>query len=217
MARFPVLAPVSMFVFFILSSCIGLKADITVREDGSGRIRLEYRISRIAESLGKLDGNEQWQTVPAGRADFDRTLDRLPGMRMVSFSSRDDGKDLVNQAELEFTDMASLLAFLDASGEGASFVQEKGKNRLSLVLYPGLPGEDPELLSLVKEVSRPYDVTLSLSAPGETALTLTGGRGGPPGSLESIKVQSPGKKASLSVNTGDLLTSTEGLGAEFTW
>ncbi|MDR0624730.1 MAG: hypothetical protein LBG10_09935 [Treponema sp.] len=201
----------------ILSSCIGIRAEISVREDGSGRISMEYRISRIAESLGKLDGNERWQTVPLGKADFDRTLDRLPGMRMVSFSSKDDGKDMVNQAELEFTDMASLLAFLSASGEGASFVQEKGKNRLSLILYPGVQREDPELFSLIKEVFRTYDATLSFSAPGETALALTGAQGRPLGSAEGVQVQSQEKKVSLSVDMGDLLTSPEGLGAEFIW
>jgi hypothetical protein len=212
-----VLVPFFTLCFFILSSCIGLKADISVRGDGSGRIRLEYRVSRIAESLGRLDGNARWQTVPTGKADFDRTLDRLPGMRMVSFSSKDDGKDVVNQAELEFQDMASLLSFLDAAGEHASFVRENGKSRLSFILYPGFKGGDPELSALIQEVSRTYEVAVSLTVPGETALTLTGGQGQPPGSIEGVRVQSPGKTASFSVNTGDLLTSPEGLGLEFIW
>jgi hypothetical protein len=210
-------APFLLLSFFLLSSCIGITADISVREDGSGRIRLEYRVSRIIESLGKLDGNERWQTVPVGKADFDRTLDRLPGLRMVSFSAKDDGKDVINRVELEFADMAALLSFLDAAGEQSSFVQENGKNRLSFILYPGLKREDPELLSLIKEVSRSYNVAVSLSAPGETSLTLTSGRGGPLGSAGGIPVQSPAKKASVSVNTGDLLASVEGLGLEFSW
>jgi hypothetical protein len=201
----------------MLSSCFGLKADISVREDGSGRIHLEYRVSRIIESLGKLDGNERWQTVPAGKADFDRTLDRLPGMSMISFSSKDDGKDIINRVELEFQDLPALLSFLDASGERAAFVQENGKNRLSFILYPGLQREDPELRSLIQEVSRTYEVALSFSAPGKTTLVLTNGQGGAPAAVEGVQVQSPGKKASLSVNTGDLLASFEGLGLEFTW
>jgi hypothetical protein len=212
-----VLASFFALCFFILSSCIGLKADISVRGDGSGRISLEYRISRMVESLGKLDGNARWQTVPVGKADFDRTLDRLPGMRMVSFSSKDDGQDVVNQVELEFTDMASLLSFLDAAGERASFVEESGKSRLSFILYPGLKEGGPELPALIQEISRTYEVAVSLSAPGETALTLTNGKGQPLGSVEGVRVQSPGKKAAFSVNTGDLLTSPEEIGLEFIW
>jgi hypothetical protein len=211
------LIPLLFLTFLLLNSCIGIKADISVRGDGSGRISLEYRVSRIMESLGKLDGNERWQTIPAGKADFDRTLDRIPGLSMVSFSSKDEGNDVVNRAELEFTDMAALLSFLDAAGEGASFVRENGKSRLSFILYPGLKREDPELLSLIKEVSRSYEVALSLSGPGETSLALTNGRGGPLVSAGGISLQSPAKKASLSVNTGDLLASPEGLGLEFNW
>jgi hypothetical protein len=217
MTRFPFLAPLFILSFFILSSCIGLKADISIREGGSGRISLEYRISRIAESLGKLDGNERWQTVPVGRADFDRTLDRLPGMRMLSFSSHDDGKDIVNKVEMEFTDMASLLSFLDAAGGRAFFVQQNGKNRLSIILYPGLKKGDPALLSLIQDVSQAYECVLSVTVPGEANISLLDGGGGPRESAGEIRLQSPGKKVSLSVNTGNLLVSEEGLGAEFTW
>jgi hypothetical protein len=217
MTRFPAFAPVFMLSFFILNSCAGLTADISIREDGSGTIRLEYRVSRIVESLGKLDGNERWQTLPLGKADFDRTLERLPGMRMIAFSSKDDGKDMINRVELGFADPASLISFLDAAGGRTAFVQENGKTRLSVILYPGLTGEDPDLAALIKEAFRAYEVVLSLSAPGEAALTLTSGRAGPLKSTEGIVVQSPGKKVSLALNTGDLLTSPEGLGAEFNW
>jgi hypothetical protein len=204
-------------ISFMMSSCIGFNADISVRRDGSGRISLEYRVSRLVESLGKLDGNDRWQTVPVGKADFDRTLDRLPGMRMVSFSSKDDGKDIINRAEMEFKDIKSLLSFLDAAGGGASFAEENGKNRLSLILYPGLKRGDPELLSLVKEVSRDYRCALSVTVPGEAVMNLSKGDGRPLDSAGEIRVQSPGKKVSLSVNTGDLLASPEGLKAEFIW
>jgi hypothetical protein len=78
-------------VFFVvlllasLCSCIGVKADITINADGSGKLALEYRVSNMVEALGKLDGNERWQTVPLGRADFERTLARLPKLRLSSF------------------------------------------------------------------------------------------------------------------------------------
>ena len=42
-----------------LNSCLGASADITIRSDGSGRIALEYRVSQMLESLGRLDGNER--------------------------------------------------------------------------------------------------------------------------------------------------------------
>jgi hypothetical protein len=182
---------------------------------------LEYRVSRTAEGLGKLDGNERWQTIPAGRADFDRSLERLPGLRLVSFSSKEDGADMVNRAELEFRDLESLLPFLEGaaltSGSGASLTEKNGKKRLSLILYPGAPDADPELLALIREVSRDYRLSLSFRAPGGAELGLTDGQGRPLAAPEKITVQPLGNKVSLSVNTGDLLSSPQGLGLEITW
>jgi hypothetical protein len=180
-------------------------------------MRLEYRVPRTVESLGKLDGNERWQTVPTGRADFNRTLERLPGLRLVSFSSKDDGTDIVNRVELEFKDLKALLPFLEGADPGASLTEENEKKQLSLILYPGVMGADPELLSLIREASQGYNVTVSLSAPGGAELGLTDGGGRPLTAAEGIETRPSGKKVSVSVHTGDLLSSPRGLGVEFTW
>jgi hypothetical protein len=202
----------------LLGSCIGLTARISVRGNGSGTLSLEYRFSRTVEALGKLDGNARWQTIPVGRADFERTLERLPGLRLASFSSREDGADMVNRAELEFTSLEALIPFLAGAGRGASLREEDGALRLSLILSPGLAeNADPELLALVREISRPYRVTFSFSGPGEAELNLTGGGGGPLEAPDWVEAQTRGRNVSLSANTGDLLASPSGLGAEIIW
>jgi hypothetical protein len=200
-----------------LSSCIGLNAGISLRGNGSGRLRLEYRVSRIAESLGKLDGNERWQTIPVGRADFDRTLERLPGLRLVSFSSKEEDSVIMNRVELEFRDLNALIPFLEGAGSGAVLTEEAGKKRLSLIIYPGAGEADPDLLSLVREVSQGYGVALSFSAPGGAELGLTDGQGRSLDAAEGVEIHRSGEKVSLSVNTGDLLSSPAGLGVEFIW
>ncbi|GHT76702.1 hypothetical protein FACS1894124_8630 [Spirochaetia bacterium] len=78
----------------VLGSCIGMSADITIRRNGSGVLALEYRMSRELESLGKLDGNERWLPIPVGKADFERTTDRIPGLALKSFSSKTTDKTL---------------------------------------------------------------------------------------------------------------------------
>jgi hypothetical protein len=196
---------------------MGVSAGISIRRDGSGTMNLEYRLSRTLETLGKLDGNARRQTVPVGRADFERTLERLPGLRLASFSSREDGTDLVNRAALEFTGLEALIPFLAGAGQGASFREDGETLRLSLILYPGAENADPELLSLVREVSRPYTTALDFSGPGDAELTLTRGDGGPLATPDWVRVQNRGKKVSLSANTGDLLSSAEGLGVEISW
>ena len=102
-----------ILILITLNSCIGISADIIMRKDGSGKIALEYRFSRMAEVLGRLDGNENWQIIPAGRPDMERTVARIPGMKLASFSSTEGEKEIVNKAELEFKDTEALLAFLD--------------------------------------------------------------------------------------------------------
>ncbi|HCC36114.1 MAG TPA: hypothetical protein DEQ14_00040 [Treponema sp.] len=211
---------VIFFALVSLCSCMGVNADITVRGDGSGKMILEYRVSRMAEALGRLDGNERWQTVPLGRADFERTMTRLPNLRLVSFSSKSDDKDIINKAELEFQNIEDLLAFFDPAAEGkyASFAGENGRNRLSLLLWEGAPEIDADLLSLIQETSAGYAISFSLSVPGTASLALTDKEGrsaaAPP---EKSVLISPGKKVSLSVDTAELFAVSGGLGMEFEW
>jgi hypothetical protein len=203
-----------VLLVLVLNSCIGVSADISIREDGSGKIVLEYRVSPMLEALGRLDGNERWQTIPAGRADFERTLARLPDLRLVSFSSKNEsGGDVVNRAELEFKNIESLPAFLDGRGNRAAFIRENGKNRLSLTLLDATrsAAADAELLGLVREVCRGYELRLSLSAPKTASLVMT------PNDIPAAKIVSPGKKVSLSIETGELLSLPGGLGVELIW
>jgi len=66
------------FLLLLFNSCIGLSLDIQMRRNGSGRLLMEYRVSRMAEAIGRLDGNENWPIIPNGRADFERTLRGFP-------------------------------------------------------------------------------------------------------------------------------------------
>ncbi|MDR0289373.1 MAG: hypothetical protein LBI06_00370, partial [Treponema sp.] len=132
------------FVFFLMTaiavlalcSCLGVQADISIRADGSGRIALEYRVSQMLESIGRLDGNERWPAVPVGRADFERSIARIPGLRLVSFRTSDvkSTGDLVTKAELQFKDIATLVAFLDSTGKRASYSGNQTSNVLRLTL-----------------------------------------------------------------------------------
>ncbi|MDR3334004.1 MAG: hypothetical protein LBT13_03810 [Treponema sp.] len=201
----------------ILSSCIGVHANISLNANGSGTITLEYRISRLLESLGKLDGNERWLTVPVGKADFERTVNRIAGMSMVSFSSKDDGKDLYNQVKLAFSNPEALLRFLDATGQRASLVQENGKYRLSLTMSAGLEQADPDLMALFTTISQGYTVNLSLSVPGEGTLALYNRNGIPLERLPGVQLIPQGKTVSFTAPLGDLYTFTEGVVMELGW
>ena len=218
------LLPLWLIVFILtLNSCFGVSADITMRRDGSGRIAMEYRFSRMAEVLGRLDGNERWPIIPVGRADFERTIARIPDMRLVSFSSREEAspngadKDIVNKVELEFGNIEALLTFLDPSGKRAVLSREGEKNRLSVNLNESVSSEvNADLLDLLSQVCAGYELKLSFSAEGDSALTLSDSTGNaiqPPGS----QIVPSGKKVSLEMGTGEVLSLRQGLTANFLW
>jgi hypothetical protein len=205
----------------LMNSCLGVSADISIRADGSGRIALDYRVSKMLESLGQLDGNERWPAIPVGKADFERTIARIPDLRLLSFSSTEapsantilGGKDLVTKVSLEFKNTAALMAFWgsSAAGTGASLVQRNGKNVLRLVLVEPLSADiDGDLLSLLNEMSKGYEISLSLSAPQNAVLSLSP-------SIASARVVSQGKKVSIAIGAGDLLELKDGLAVEISW
>ncbi|GHV61134.1 hypothetical protein AGMMS49587_04480 [Spirochaetia bacterium] len=205
------------FCAILFSSCIGVKADITLKADGSGRISLEYRVSRQLDGLGQLDGNLNQPTIPTGKADFERSIGRLPGLRLHSFSSKQDEKDVINRAEIDFAGLEALIPFLDAAGEGASLVRAGEKTSLRLILNQGFGDIAPELLSLVETLSRGYEVAISLSGPKETGLALFDHAGRPIQNLNGAEWVKSGKKASLALPLPQLLSLKEGLELEFTW
>jgi hypothetical protein len=205
----------------LMNSCLGVSADINIRADGSGTIALEYRVSQMLESLGRLDGNEHWPAIPVGKADFERSLARIPGLRLSSFSAKDvphpsGGRDLLTKVTLEFKNTAALLAFLDSTGSRASLVQEtrnaQTANVLRLVLLDHSDDlVNTDLISLLREVSAGYELSIRVSAPKNAAISMT------PSSVSAARIVSRGKKVTFAIDMRDLLELNEGLALEIVW
>jgi hypothetical protein len=200
----------------LLNSCLGASADMVMRANGSGKITLEYRVSQMLESMGRLDGNERWPALPVGRADFERSVARIPGLRLSSFKSKEaantlGGKDLVTKVTLEFKDAAALLAFWDRTGSHASLIQGEN-NMLRLVLLdPSTDTIDTDLLSLLREISAGYEISLSFTAPKNAALSVI------PQSVPAARLVPQGKKVSFAVGMGELVGLRDGLALEIRW
>jgi len=205
-------------LMFILNSCIGVSADIQMRKDGSGKIILEYRLSRMAENIGRLDGNERWQIIPIGRADWERTAARIAGIKLASFSSREEAKDIVNKVTLEFKNTEALLKFLDPFGRRVSLDRVNGSNKLHITLNgPLSPETNADLLELMKQVSAGYSFRVGFTAGGNSTMTITDGAGRAITPPQGAEVISQGKKVSLAIDTGEILTRTDGLGMDIIW
>jgi hypothetical protein len=202
---------------FTLGSCLGVNSEIVINRDGSGTLNLEYRIARMVESLGKLDGNERWPPVPVGQADFERTVARIEGLSMSSFSSKIDGEDLIYTVKLAFADRKALVRFLDATGQRAAWTGEGGENRLSLGLGGGAGIRDPELSRLAASLFEGYTLSFGFSLPGNAAVTLRDDRGGVLEKPPSGTLSSRGGRVLFSSPMAGMLDSSGELTLEIRW
>jgi hypothetical protein len=206
------------FLSLFLVSCIGVKAGISIDAGGKGRMSLEYRILREFEALGRLDGNDAWPIIPTGKADLERSLERLPGMKLRAFSQKDEGNDTLIHAEMEFSSVENLLPFLDAWGERALYQNENGRKRLSLCLNPGGKPYDPQLIALFNRFSEAYVWELSLTAPGTVSLAVKDGKGNPLTELPGgAAFEENGKTARFSISPAAILSAENGLILDFSW
>jgi hypothetical protein len=155
---------------------MGLKTDIVLTADGAGTLNMEYRISGLLAEIGALDGNAAWPAVPVGRADFERTLDGLEDLRLLSFSEGEEGGDLIYRAAVGFPRLEAVLPLLDRGGRMLSLARGE-KQSLLVRLRPEGKEEalDGELLALAEEHFRGYSFSMSLSAPSAVEIRVTGG------------------------------------------
>jgi hypothetical protein len=209
----------AILVLPALSSCLGLSADFQIRKNGSVKLAMEYRFPRTAENIGKLDGNERWQIIPAGRADWERTTARVEGMKLSSFSSANDAKDIVNKVTVEFSNTDALLKFLNpaAGGKRASLTSSGGSNTLKIIFTEPSGEINADLLELMKQVSYGYKLKISFNADKDSTISFTDGAGNPIPPPETAEAVPKGKKVSFSIDTAELLSRKEGLGVELKW
>jgi len=205
------------YLLFAISSCIGVSVDISLNQNGSGNAALEYQISKALDALGRLDGNERWNTIPVGRADFERTMDRLPGMKLTSFSSKEDGNNLIINAKMEFKDLNTLMSFFDAGGLRSSFSGDAHSGRIFLTLNDPKSKNTAALENLIAEISKPYSVKMAMGFPGEGSIKITDSRGFSLNEIPGSIIIPSGKKVSFSLPLYSVLSATDGINIEFLW
>jgi len=208
-----------IFILFLFSafmiSCIGVSTDIRMNRDGSGRITMEYRISKVLDSLGALDGNESMPPVPVSRVDWERSVSRIPGAKLVSHSRREISQDTIISAVIDFNDSQALCAVLSASGDIVSV--NSGAGTLNMIFNKSGRQYDADLSILMQTMFSGYSFSFSFSAPDDCAMTFTDGRGNPINSPSAAAAVLSGRRVSLSMNTLDVINQSGGLGARISW
>ena len=155
-------------------SCIGASSHIKINSDGSGTISQEYRISLELQNMGKTEGNEEMFPLPTGKEDLERTAARIPGLRLVSYTSRQDEKDLIINANFAFDSPEALVAFMENGNQQLNVDLQSKK--ITLRFFAGEDSE-PELKEMVDVAFQGYNFALSLSVPGQAKAEWFDGNG----------------------------------------
>ena len=205
-------------VLILLNSCIGISLDIQMNRDGSGRLTMEYRISDMISGIGSLDGNESMPVIPVSRSDWERSIEGLSGVKLVSYSSRETAHNAAQQnvinAVFDFSNPESLAALLDKTGETVTVSQ----NSIGMILLNEPDARyDENLISLMRSFYNGYNFSLNFSAQGNCALMTTDGRGNNRAAPSGASVVTSGRKVSLSMGVMDILELPGGLGVRINW
>ena len=194
-------------LILILSGCLGIRSNIAIKANGTGTITMEYRISQAIQSIGRLDGNASSPTIPVSKEDFERSIIRIPGLKLLLFKTKTNDKDIIVTIKLRFDDLNTLVNFLDATGQRASIVQNESSNHLTLTLTDD-HSIDPQLLTLAALASSGYMFEMHFSMPKNGTLTLVDSQGR---TIEGLR------GTSVSIPMPKLLSYKDGVQLELVW
>jgi hypothetical protein len=141
-----------------LSSCIGVQSQLSLERDGSGTLRLSYRICQFLREDRELP-------LPLSGEDLRRAVAGAPGLQLESLSQREDEQDLTIEARLAFDRVESLNAL---GGQLGLSYSEQGEGRVFRQrLHSGQPpgGLPAQWLRMAEAFFQGYEVSLELSSP----------------------------------------------------
>jgi len=152
-----------------LISCVGIKSEIELDDDGSGTLRLSYKVSQMILHLGRLEDDERVVPLPVNRRDFERTVQSIEGLSLNSYSSREDEENIYIDTELSFQSIEALSDIFSRSDSGGITLtqNDKGDTVYTQVIHRGR-GEDidRDTLEMIETFFKDYFIEYSLTAPG---------------------------------------------------
>ena len=140
-----------------LSSCLGVQSQLSLGRDGSGTLRISYRVAQFLRE-------GQGLPLPASREDFQRAVEAEPGLRLEALSQREDEQDLILEARLGFDRVENLNALGDRLG--LSYESEEDRRVFRQRLYAGATagGLSAASLRMLETFFPGYEVSLELSS-----------------------------------------------------
>jgi hypothetical protein len=151
----------------VLSSCVGIDSNLSIRANGSGTLSLTYRVSQLIVNLGNPSDGRSVVPLPLSRSDFERSIQTTQGrVRLTRFDRSEDQKDITIRAELAF-DSIDALSQMDAFQSAQIRSSTDGGTRTFSELIAKAPREPltDDSLKMVDAFFGGYNLTFTIEAP----------------------------------------------------
>ncbi len=184
----------SISALLIISSCLTLKTNMEINNDGSGLASFSYSVSTLASDLGEIDFENLAIPFPIMRADYDIAAQKTDGIQIIRYNLTDDGSRYSIESEIAFDSLESFSVF-----SGTLFsLESSGNNKiLTVTVYDGSGDEEVsgKALSMVRD-SFPEDYfSFSIEIPGDI--------------IQVEGATFTGSSVSFSISVEDLLSKTD--------
>ena len=193
----------------ILASCVGIDSKALINSDGSGTLSAEYTLSKDLVSFGQQDNGKAALPIPLSREELESSLKSQPGLSLKSWSSRKSGDDLVISVTMSFSDIKSMINFLDPKGQLSTYTETGSDKILFLSLGDSIPPLDPSMKKMATEAFSPYSMKLAFTLPSPPKTVVATGTG--------TKAWIDGKTARLEAAMKDVVTSEEPVTLKIVW
>jgi len=179
---------------FLLASCLTIESELSLNDDESGTVRLEYSVSTLAVDIAKIDKDNSVLPFPIMEDEFDAAILKGNGVQKLEYEMSDDGARYYIRSLISFDSLNSLSLFT-----GSQFLLEnQGSNKLLTVTVYDFPEDyeiDIQTLNIVSENFAEDFISFTVTIPGDIVRVN--------GATFS------GSEVSFTITVEDLIQSTE--------
>ncbi len=190
-----------------LSGCLSVETEISLSDDGSGRMDMVYTIDREFYELGVFDNSDMALPIPVSEAEFREAVRLHEGLRLRRYRSREEENSIVIEVRLEFESVEALSAWYGGSEEGGEAITLEaagGRTVWHQLLYPG-DGADGEIAEALGESLEGYALSYTLRPPREVVSATPG------------VVSSGRKEATISIGLDEIVRAVEPVFWDVRW
>lgn len=115
----------------LLTSCLGVRMETVFNADGSGTMRMVFRISQQLLQMGK---EEAGVDIPLSKEDLSEGYEEVDGVTVVEVTEEDTEEHRIITAVIDFEDFNALSADEGFPGDGARLETRNGRTELSMLI-----------------------------------------------------------------------------------